>query len=115
MSVVYFAYIFFSPCSFPDIQVVTSMENNNRAIQSRLNSTDGQPMKSARDPVVEELRRLSLDLHSIRLQAERHFERSQTSEEWAMIGSVIDRLLFIIYFIFILFSFLCVTLMWLQE
>ncbi|CAL8272289.1 unnamed protein product [Arctogadus glacialis] len=95
-------------------QVVTSVENSNPAIQSWLNSTDHQPMKSARDPeVMEELRRLSQDLRSIRLQVANHLEGAQTSEERVKIGSVIDRLLFIIYFIFILSSFLGVIFLWL--
>ncbi|CAL8393574.1 unnamed protein product [Boreogadus saida] len=93
---------------------LTSGENSNPALQSWLNSTDHQPMKSARDPeVMEELRRLSQDLRSIRLQVANHLEGTQASEEWAKIGSVIDRLLFIIYFIFILSSFLCVAFLWL--
>ncbi|CAL8345274.1 unnamed protein product [Gadus morhua 'NCC'] len=98
------------------IQVGTGVANSNPAIQSWLHHTDHQPMKSARDPeVMEELRRLSQDLRSIRLQVATHLEGAQTSEEWAKIGSVIDRLLFIIYFICILSSFLCVTILWLQE
>ena len=119
---VYIACIFFSPCSFPDNQVVTSVENNNLAIQPRRKSTDdeppmttNQPMKSAHDPVTEELRRLSRDLRSIRLQVEKHFEGAQTSEEWAKIGSVMDRLLFIVYLIFILSSVLYVTLTWIKR
>ncbi|CAL8393535.1 unnamed protein product [Boreogadus saida] len=69
------------------VQVVTSGENSNPAIQSWLNSTDHQPMKSARDPeVMEELRRLSQDLRSIRLQVANHLEGTQASEEWAKIG-----------------------------
>ncbi|XP_059923138.1 5-hydroxytryptamine receptor 3C-like [Gadus macrocephalus] len=95
------------------IQVGTSVANSNPAIQSWLHPTDHQPMKSARDPeVMEELRRLSQDLRSIRLQVANHLDGAQTSEEWAKIGSVIDRLLFIIYFIFIFSSILCVTILW---
>ncbi|KAJ3599114.1 hypothetical protein NHX12_033077 [Muraenolepis orangiensis] len=59
------------------------------------------PLKSAHDPVMEELRKLRQDLRSIRLHVDRHFRGTQSTEEWHMIGMVIDRLLIIIYVIFI--------------
>jgi len=95
--------------SFSAIQLVTSVE-----IRPRLLSTDQEPLKPAPDPVVEELRKLSLDLRSIRLQMDKHFKGKQTSTEWHRIGIIIDRLLFIIYCIFIVATVACITFFWLQ-
>ncbi|KAJ3599115.1 hypothetical protein NHX12_033078 [Muraenolepis orangiensis] len=98
------------------IQLVTCVENqikiHNSNTQPRLISTDQQPLKSAHDPVMEELRKLSKDLWSIRLHVDGHFRETQTTGEWHMIGMVIDRLLFIIYVIFIMSSFLTIVFLW---
>jgi len=61
---------------------------------------------------MEELRKLSLDLCSIRLQVEQHFKGTQTSEEWHRIGIIMDRLLFIIYITFIISSFVTIICFW---
>jgi len=97
-------------------QLVTSVEiQDNPEKRPRLLSTDQEPLKPAPDPVVEELRKLSLDLHSIRLQMDKHFKGTQTSTEWHTIGIIIDRLLFVIYFIFIVATITCITFFWLNS
>ncbi|KAK0136589.1 5-hydroxytryptamine receptor 3A [Merluccius polli] len=64
--------------SFTAVQLVTSVESpapfeiRNSETQPGLISTDHQPLKSAHDPVMEELRKLSQDLRCIRLQLEGH-------------------------------------------
>ncbi|KAG7274108.1 hypothetical protein CRUP_028816, partial [Coryphaenoides rupestris] len=63
-------------------QLVTRVEiQDNPEKRPRLLSTDQEPLKPAPDPVVEELRKLSLDLRSIRLQMDKHFKGTQTSTD----------------------------------
>ncbi|KAG7274107.1 hypothetical protein CRUP_028815 [Coryphaenoides rupestris] len=51
-----------------NIQSSASIEIHSPEKQPRLLLTDQEPLKPAHDPVMEELRKLRLDLHSIRLQ-----------------------------------------------
>ncbi|KAM7011899.1 5-hydroxytryptamine receptor 3A-like [Tautogolabrus adspersus] len=60
------------------------------------------------DPTLDELKRLSRDLTAIRLQIDNHFKETNSSQEWEMIGNVIDRLLFCMYIIFITISFITI-------
>ncbi|MEQ2174051.1 hypothetical protein GOODEAATRI_003845, partial [Goodea atripinnis] len=84
-------------------------------------STDLHPVKAPTrpaappEPALEELRRLSRDLTAIRLQVDKHFQGSKTAEEWQMIGIVIDRLLFGLYILFILASFVTITGIWILN
>ncbi|XP_047229692.1 5-hydroxytryptamine receptor 3A-like [Girardinichthys multiradiatus] len=84
-------------------------------------STDPQPVKAPTrpaappEPALEELRKLSRDLTAIRLQVDKHFQGSKTAEEWQMIGIVIDRLLFGLYILFILASFVTITGIWILN
>ncbi|XP_078025246.1 uncharacterized protein LOC117254046 [Epinephelus lanceolatus] len=71
--------------------------------------------QSPPDPVLDELRKLSKDLLSIRLQMDKHFKGSSTSEEWQMVGIVIDRLLFGLYIIFIVVSFITIIAIWIWN
>uniref|UniRef100_A0A3Q2TZX1 5-hydroxytryptamine (serotonin) receptor 3A n=1 Tax=Fundulus heteroclitus TaxID=8078 RepID=A0A3Q2TZX1_FUNHE len=66
-------------------------------------------------PALEELRKLSRDLTAIRLQVDKHFQGSNTAEEWQMIGAVIDRLLFCLYILFIAASFITITGIWIWN
>ncbi|CAN9500905.1 unnamed protein product [Ophioblennius macclurei] len=63
-------------------------------------------------PSMDLLKKLTRDLAAIRSQMEKHFEGTKTSQDWQMIGIVIDRLLFILYIIFILTSFITITGIW---
>ncbi|MEQ2217379.1 hypothetical protein XENOCAPTIV_007609, partial [Xenoophorus captivus] len=67
------------------------------------------------EPALEELRKLSRDLTAIRLQVDKHFQGSKTAKEWQMIGIVIDRLLFGLYILFILASFVTITGIWILN
>uniref|UniRef100_A0A8D0DIA1 Neurotransmitter-gated ion-channel transmembrane domain-containing protein n=1 Tax=Sander lucioperca TaxID=283035 RepID=A0A8D0DIA1_SANLU len=67
---------------------------------------------SLREPSLDELRKLSRDLLAIRLQVDKHFQGSKTSQEWQMIGIVIDRLLFGLYIVFIAVSFITIICLW---
>uniref|UniRef100_A0A3Q3A6W7 Neurotransmitter-gated ion-channel ligand-binding domain-containing protein n=1 Tax=Kryptolebias marmoratus TaxID=37003 RepID=A0A3Q3A6W7_KRYMA len=67
------------------------------------------------DPALEELKKLSRDLTAVRLQMDKYFQSSKSSEEWQMIGLVIDRLLFGLYIVFILVSFLTIMGIWLWN
>ena len=59
--------------------------------------------------------RLSRDLMAIRLQVDKHFQSSNTSEEWQMMGEVIDSLLFGLYIIFISVSFITIVSIWIWN
>ncbi|KAF6734349.1 5-hydroxytryptamine receptor 3A [Oryzias melastigma] len=67
------------------------------------------------DPALDELRKLSRDLTAIRLQMDKHFQGSKASQEWQMIGIVIDRLLFGLYIVFILASFITIMSIWIWN
>uniref|UniRef100_A0A8C7WPB8 Neurotransmitter-gated ion-channel transmembrane domain-containing protein n=1 Tax=Oryzias sinensis TaxID=183150 RepID=A0A8C7WPB8_9TELE len=67
------------------------------------------------DPTLDELRKLSRDLTAIRVQMDKYFQGSRASQEWQMIGIVIDRLLFGLYIVFILASFVTIMGIWLWN
>lgn len=75
-------------------------------------SDDSQPVSSPQEPALDELRKLRRDLKSIRLQMDKHFHKSKTSQDWNMIGVVIDRLLFGMYIVFFSVSVITITIIW---
>ena len=78
--------------------------------------SDNTPsVKPPPEPALDELKKLSNDLTAIRLQMEKHCMGSKTSREWCMIGIVIDRLLFGIYIVFILVSFITIVCIWILS
>ncbi|XP_071764171.1 5-hydroxytryptamine receptor 3A [Centroberyx gerrardi] len=82
------------------------------AVELRKLSSSPPPEKPPLDPVLEELSKLTRDLLAIRLQMEKHFKGTQSSQEWHRIGIVIDRLLFGLYIIFITTSFVTIICIW---
>ncbi|XP_070765021.1 5-hydroxytryptamine receptor 3A-like [Enoplosus armatus] len=91
---------------------------NTSIISSRdLQSVSGDtaPVKPPPEPALDELRKLSRDLMAIRLQMDKHFQGSKTSQEWETIGKVIDRLLFGLYILFISFSFITIVCIWMVN
>uniref|UniRef100_A0A668VT83 5-hydroxytryptamine (serotonin) receptor 3B n=1 Tax=Oreochromis aureus TaxID=47969 RepID=A0A668VT83_OREAU len=64
------------------------------------------------DKTLPELRSLGRVLQAIRLQVEQHLSKSLSTEEWIQIGLIIDRLLFILYIIFITVSFITIIIIW---
>ncbi|XP_068563230.1 5-hydroxytryptamine receptor 3A-like [Cebidichthys violaceus] len=82
---------------------------------SIINSRDLQGIsgdKPPLDPTLAELRRLSRDLTAIRLQIDKHFQGNKSSQEWQMVGTVIDRLLFGLYIVFISACFITIICIW---
>ncbi|XP_054914739.1 5-hydroxytryptamine receptor 3A-like [Poeciliopsis prolifica] len=73
------------------------------------------PPAATPEPALEELKKLTRDLTAIRLQVDKHFQGSKTAEEWQMIGIVIDRLLFYLYIVFIIASFITITGIWIWN
>lgn len=73
---------------------------------------DSPPEKAALDPVLDEAKKLRRDLTAIRDHINKHLQESKTSQEWKMIGTVMDRLLFSIYFLFIVITFITIAVIW---
>ncbi|XP_029905525.1 5-hydroxytryptamine receptor 3C-like [Myripristis murdjan] len=74
-----------------------------------------KPPPNPLEPALDELRKLSKDVLAIRLQMDKHFQGSESSREWQMVGVVIDRLLFGIYIVFITMSFITITCLWIWR
>lgn len=74
---------------------------------------DSAPEKMVcEESILDELRNLSRDLRAIRLQMDNHFRGSKKSQDWQMIGIVIDRLLFGLYIIFMTITFITIICIW---
>ncbi|XP_008289923.1 5-hydroxytryptamine receptor 3A-like [Stegastes partitus] len=67
------------------------------------------------DPMLDELRRLSRDIAGIRQQVDNYIQGTKASQEWQMIGTVVDRLLFGLYILFISVSFITILCIWLRS
>uniref|UniRef100_A0A671RDP9 Uncharacterized protein n=1 Tax=Sinocyclocheilus anshuiensis TaxID=1608454 RepID=A0A671RDP9_9TELE len=55
------------------------------------------------------------DLLAIRHQVEEHFNNDNRTDEWIMFGQVIDRVLFIMYTLFIIVSLSTIMVLWLHS
>ncbi|KAK1897551.1 5-hydroxytryptamine receptor 3C [Dissostichus eleginoides] len=89
--------------------------NNISAIHLQRAPGETPPEKQPVEPALEELRKLSRDLLAIRFQVDKHFQGSTSSQEWQMIGIVIDRLLFSLYLVFIIVSFIIIICIWIRS
>ncbi|XP_049444583.1 5-hydroxytryptamine receptor 3A-like [Epinephelus fuscoguttatus] len=78
-------------------------------------SGDTPHEKPPPDPALDELRKLSRDLMAIRLQIDNQAQGSNTTQEWQMIGLVIDRLLFGLYIVFIAILFIIIIAIWIRS
>ncbi|XP_035764118.1 5-hydroxytryptamine receptor 3A-like [Neolamprologus brichardi] len=67
------------------------------------------------DPVLKQLRMLGKELTAIRVQMDKYCEGTKATQEWEMIGTVIDRLLFGLYIIFIFVSFITIISIWIWN
>ncbi|XP_056132821.1 5-hydroxytryptamine receptor 3A-like [Lampris incognitus] len=67
------------------------------------------------DMTLEELRKLGKDLQAIRLQMDKPLTDNQMSEEWIQVGFVLDRLLFVLYILFVSISFITIICVWAQS
>ncbi|XP_028259739.1 uncharacterized protein LOC114434618 [Parambassis ranga] len=95
-----------------NLSVSEGIYNDTPAVKPPTTPLVLQPRSSPVDPALDELRRLSRDLTSIRLQVDKYFQGSKTSQEWQMIGEVIDRLLFYLYLFFIIASLVTISGIW---
>nr|XP_055074733.1 5-hydroxytryptamine receptor 3A [Misgurnus anguillicaudatus] len=71
-----------------------------------------------REKCLEEIKKMSKDLLAIRQQVEEHLrskDESHITNEWIMFGQVIDRLLFILYSIFITVSSITILVLWVNS
>ncbi|KAE8294078.1 5-hydroxytryptamine receptor 3A [Larimichthys crocea] len=84
-------------------------------LQSISGGGDTPPEKPPPGPVLDELRKLSRDLMAIRLQIDNHILGSKTSQEWHMIGIVIDRLLFGLYIVVLSVCFITIIALWFYK
>ncbi|XP_039545758.1 5-hydroxytryptamine receptor 3E-like [Pimephales promelas] len=66
------------------------------------------------NPTLQELRKISHELLSIRQQVDKHFKTDESVDEWVHLGEVIDRLLFGMYLIFLSVSFITIFAIWLS-
>ncbi|XDV21957.1 hypothetical protein PO909_026947 [Leuciscus waleckii] len=75
---------------------------------------DTPPSKAVHNttPTLQELRKISHELLSIRQQVDKHFKTDESADEWIHLGQVIDRLLFGIYIIFLSVSFITIFVVW---
>ncbi|XP_049444300.1 5-hydroxytryptamine receptor 3A-like [Epinephelus fuscoguttatus] len=78
-------------------------------------SGDTPPANTPPVPALDQLRKLSKDLTAIRLQIDKHFQGNSASQEWQMIGAVIDRFLFGLYLVFILACFVTIVCIWIWS
>lgn len=92
------------------VEPVTSIIYSN-ALHS-ISGDSAREKVASEGSVLDELRKLSRDLRAIRLQVDSHFHGSKESQDWQMIGIVIDRLLFALYIIFMTITFITVTCIW---
>ncbi|XP_077391126.1 uncharacterized protein LOC144027457 isoform X2 [Festucalex cinctus] len=67
------------------------------------------------DKAVEELRSLGRDLRVIRLKVDQELNVSPSTEEWVQVGFIIDRLLFVIYALFLSVSFVTIIGVWVYS
>lgn len=78
-------------------------------------SSDSAPVTPSQDLVLEELKKLARDLMTIRLHMDQQLKGSKTSQDWQMIGIVIDRLLFGLYMVFITVTIITIIYIWIRN
>ncbi|KAI7791416.1 putative 5-hydroxytryptamine receptor 3A-like [Triplophysa rosa] len=94
-------------------------ESNHRKLHELIKTVLCNPAKILESeaihkipPTLQELKKISRDLQSIVQQVEKHFSSDQSEEEWVHLGHVIDRLLFILYVVFLSVSFITIFVYW---
>ncbi|XP_069009004.1 5-hydroxytryptamine receptor 3A-like [Embiotoca jacksoni] len=84
-------------------------------VAAKSKTDDGSPevkRMAVQDKALQELRSLSKDLQAIRVQVEQQLKGSNSSEEWKQVGFIIDRLLFVLYILFVSVSFIAIIIIW---
>ncbi|XP_040896406.1 5-hydroxytryptamine receptor 3A-like [Toxotes jaculatrix] len=104
-----------------DLQDNTIIQNpvaQEMKVSSLVEEDRGAPEQKGplnEDTALQELRGLGRDLQALRLQVEQQAGGSQSSEEWIHLGFIIDRLLFVLYILFISVSFITIIIIWVQS
>lgn len=75
-------------------------------------SGDSPTEKTSLELAVDELRTLSKNVRAIRLHMDKQSQESNTSQDWQMIAMVIDRLLFGLYVVILITTYITITAMW---
>ncbi|KAM7387951.1 hypothetical protein PAMP_024155 [Pampus punctatissimus] len=96
----------------PAIATNTSIISAN---ELQRNSGYTPSVKPLQDLTLDELRKLSTDLTAIRNQMEKHLNGTKTTQEWSMIATVMDRVLFGVYIVFISVSFITIVCIWMSS
>lgn len=63
--------------------------------------------------VVDELKKVARDVLTIRLRLEEHL--SLKENDWKLVADVIDRLLFRLYLLFVIVSYITILVLWLKH
>ncbi|XP_029115180.1 5-hydroxytryptamine receptor 3A-like [Scleropages formosus] len=90
----------------------SSIANEEVTDQAKILDSCKKKGFQSEDCAVEELKKLGRDLIAIRAQVEEHLAGNEVAEEWSQIGNVIDRLLFGLYLLFLIFSFIIIAAVW---
>ncbi|XP_056614062.1 5-hydroxytryptamine receptor 3A [Triplophysa dalaica] len=88
--------------------------SNSMTEYSKKDSVCSSPV-SFQERCLEEMQKLRKDLLAIRRQVEEHFSNENRTDEWIMFGQIIDRLLFIVYFIFVTVSSITILVLWIHS
>nr|XP_019936208.1 PREDICTED: 5-hydroxytryptamine receptor 3E-like [Paralichthys olivaceus] len=104
-----------------DLQDVTVMQNpaaHEMKVSSVVEEDIDAPEQKGplnEDKALDELRSLGKELQGLRLRVEQHLVGNQSSEEWIQVGCIIERLLCGLYILFISFSFITITIIWVRS
>uniref|UniRef100_A0A3Q3A6J7 5-hydroxytryptamine receptor 3C-like n=1 Tax=Kryptolebias marmoratus TaxID=37003 RepID=A0A3Q3A6J7_KRYMA len=79
------------------------------------NGTSEHKEQLNEDKSVQVLRDLSGDLQAIHRQVILQLKGGPSSEDWIQVGLIIDRLLFILYIVFITVSFITIIIIWVNS
>ncbi|KAG7244876.1 hypothetical protein INR49_027250, partial [Caranx melampygus] len=89
-----------------------AMEMKASSVVEEVRDDPQQKRPLNEDKALEELRSLGRELQALSLQLRQQQGGNQSSEEWIHVGLIIDRLLFILYIIFISVSLITMTIIW---
>ncbi|XP_047442817.1 5-hydroxytryptamine receptor 3E-like [Mugil cephalus] len=103
-------------CDDTVIQNPVTQETKVSFLVAENNITPGWKGPLRLHKVLQELRGLGSELQAIRLQVEKQQQTgNRSSEEWVQVCYVIDRLLFILYILFISVSFITIIIIWMNS
>ncbi|XP_017268841.1 5-hydroxytryptamine receptor 3C [Kryptolebias marmoratus] len=97
------------------IQNPVAQELNDFSQVAKENGTSEHKEQLNEDKSVQVLRDLSGDLQAIHRQVILQLKGGPSSEDWIQVGLIIDRLLFILYIVFITVSFITIIIIWVNS